>query len=239
MAIIDSYSLFVEYFSQFSFSEESFLNWGLDNILFTDKEKAEKEWENIKEKWYSNKDLWIRNSGRNGQSSKLYTDFYAQLSKTVSFDKTNNDIPAKIIQGVTGYVKYNSKSHDKITSKNAALNILRNYQVSHIWGHTKNPLLFMAPWNICFVPKMFDPFTGHEAKGPLVDKFQKQFKDKAKNIYSDLIADYNDFIEKEVINIGVIDNYLHIVENAYKNGCLTKRTFDDFQKNIKEEFVKI
>lgn len=239
MPITDSYQLFVEYFSKNTFSEDAFINWGLNHIVFADKVTAEKEWENIKNNWHNNTNLWIRNSGRNGQSSKLYTEFYAQFGKDISFDKTNNEMPTKTIQQITKKVKYDKSRHEKSAAQNASLEILRNYQVSHIWGHTKNPLLFVCPWNICFVPKMFDPFTGHEAKGPLVENFQKAFIGKAESIYADLIRDYNDFLEKEVLQTGLIDKYINSVEGDYKIGKITKRTFDDFKRNIKEEFQKL
>lgn len=239
MITTDSYQLFIEHFSKNSFSEDAFINWGLDHIIFADKAKSEKEWETIKQNWTDNKNLIIRNSGRNGQSSKLYTDFYTLLGKTVGFDKTNNEKPTKVIQDITGKVKYNKNRHEKNTPKNESLKVLMNYQVSHIWGHTKNPLLFVCPWNICFVPKMFDPFTGHEAKGPLVEKFKKEFIAKAKTLYADLIHDYNNFIEKEILQTGLISKYIASVEVDCEQGKLTKRTFNDFEKNIKEEFQNL
>ena len=60
---------------------------------------------------------------------------------------------------------------------------------------------------------MFDPFTGHEAKGPLVNKFQKAFIDKAEFLYYDLIRDYNDFLEKE--NIPVVKEPALVENNQY------------------------
>ncbi len=239
MPTTDSYQLFVEYFSENAFSEDAFINWGLNHIIFADKAVAEKEWKKIKNDWHDNTNLWIRNSGRNGQSSKLYTEFYKQFGKDINFDKTNNEIPTKTIQYITQKVKYDKRRHEKSTAKNTSLEILRNYQVSHIWGHTKNPLLFVCPWNICFVPKMFDPFTGHEANGPLVNKFQKAFIDKAKFLYNDLIRDYNDFLEKEILQTDLIDKYINFIEGDCKIGKITQRTFNDFKRNIKEEFQKL
>ena len=239
MSITDSYTLFIDHFSNNTFSEDEFIDWGIDHIIFADKAKAEQEWKTIKQNWYDNKNLYIRDSGRNGQSSKLYTGFYAQFGKNVGFDKTNNEKPTKIIQSITGKIKYDKSKHEKNSPKNASLDILRNYQVSHIWGHTKNALLFTTPWNICFVPKMFDPLTGHEAKGPIVDKFQTAFQVKAKILYKDLINDYNDFLDKEILQTGLIDKYIDLVEAEYIKGKITKRTFNDFKRNIKTEFELI
>ena len=83
---------------------------------------------------------------------------------------------------------------------------------------------------------MFDPFTGHEAKGPLVEKFQLAFIEKAKILYADLINDYNHFINREILQTGLVDQYIHTIESEYKNGKIPKKTFEDFRKNIKEEF---
>ncbi|AET69328.1 hypothetical protein Desor_3879 [Desulfosporosinus orientis DSM 765] len=55
----------------------------------------------------------------------------------VKKDATNSVEPQKIISRLTGY-KRNTN--------------LFNYQVSHIFGKTKNIFLFEAPWNIALVP---------------------------------------------------------------------------------------
>ena len=70
-----------------------------------------------------------------------------------------------------------------------------NYQVSHIWGRTKNIFLFEAPWNVCYTPKIIDPFTGHETKGDLPSDFQKYFIRFAQKKYKKYIEDYNRIIE--------------------------------------------
>ncbi len=231
MPITDSYDLFIEFFSKNTFSEDAFINWGLDHIFFAGKAEAEKAWDNIKQNWRNNENLWIRNSGRNGQSSRLYTDFYAQFGKVIYFDATNNNKPTAAILSALGKVKYRD-SH----SENSPADVVRNYQVSHIWGHTKNPLLFVCPWNICLVPKLFDPFTGHEAKGPLIQKFQKAFIDKAKGIYTDLICDYNYFVEKEIIQTGLINDYIDALQKTYGQ---TDATVNKFIKNIQAEITTI
>ena len=81
----------------------------------------------------------------------MYKDFYANLlgNTHVEKDPTNNAVPHKLIQRTTE-LKRNSD--------------IFNYQVSHIWGHTKNIFMFEAPWNICYTPKIMDPFTGHETQ---------------------------------------------------------------------------
>jgi hypothetical protein len=68
--------------------------------------------------------------------------------------------------------------------------------VSHIFGRTKNPFLFEAPWNIAFVPKIIDPFTGHETKGCWPDEYQELFSKSIRNRYKGFIDDYNSLIKK-------------------------------------------
>lgn len=69
-----------------------------------------------------------------------------------------------------------------------------NYQVSHIWGHTKNVFMFEAPWNVCYTPKIMDPFTGHETKGMWPAEYQKLFIEKVYDLYRPFIEEYNDIL---------------------------------------------
>ena len=65
------------------------------------------------------------------------------------------------------------------------------------------------------------------------------FIDKAKFLYYDLIRDYNDFLEKEILQTDLIDKYINFIEGDCKIGKITQRTFNDFKRNIKEEFQKL
>src|SRR5690606_10277137 len=75
---------------------------------------------------------------------------------------------------------------------------IHNYQVSHIFGRTKNPILFTALWNIAYVPKYLDPFTGHETKGEISDKLRPIFQSKMKEKLNFFIDDYNKFIAEKI-----------------------------------------
>ena len=90
-----------------------------------------------------------------------------------------------------------------------------NYQVSHIWGHTKNVLMFEAPWNICYTPKIIDPFTGHETKGDLPERFQMEFIKFCTKKYQKYIIEYNNLID----SCGI--------EEALKEFCRQNRIEDD------------
>ena len=57
-----------------------------------------------------------------------------------------------------------------------------NYQVSHIFGKTKNIYAFTAPWNFIYLPKIMDPLTGHEAQGYLKERFQFELEKRVVKI---------------------------------------------------------
>ena len=109
-----------------------------------------------------------------------------------------------------------------------------NYQVSHIWGHTKNPFLFECPWNVCFMPKILDPFSGHESTSTDKVIFQERLKNKAVQMYSDLIEDYQRLkkdIEKRIECI--LDKYINTQQN-YQAKTLRK-----FEKDLHNEWADL
>lgn len=130
---------------------------------------------------FSNEKVYIRGAGRDAKGTQIYLDFYKRVFENYNIKKdlTNNLHPQKIIHELTGYQR----------NKN-----LLNYQVSHIFGKTKNPLLFGAPWNIALIPKIIDPFTGHETKGQWPVEYQKKFMSMVKERYDKYIKEYNAII---------------------------------------------
>lgn len=175
---MDSYEQFL---THFNIDRISFLEWGISSIIFPSVDKVALEWEALKGRIFYNQQVYIRGYGRDAHGTKLYIDLYKKLfnNTNVKKDPTNNDTPHKRIQQLTG-LKRNKD--------------LYNYQVSHIWGRTKNIFLFEAPWNICYMPKIMDPFTGHEAKGTWPIEYQKMFYTKAKEIYQPFIDEYNQYL---------------------------------------------
>jgi len=181
--ILDSYEQLFEIFPRSSFYE-----FGLKNIISVDIDKAKESWKNlINNVNKKDNDLYIRNSGRNGTGNKYLLNLYQDIFDIqINFDQTNNDKPSRIIQNLTGYKK----------NKN-----IFNYQVSHVFGNTKNVYCFTAPWNIVFIPKVIDPFTGHEAKGIYVDDFKNKFLAIITNKYRNLIIEYNKIIRSKYSRI--------------------------------------
>ena len=169
----DSYQQFFSIFPK-----KQFFDFGLENIINADQEKASKEWANLVRR-ISQKDteLYIRSSGKNGAGNEILASLYkATFGINIKFDPTNNQKPTIVIQELTGHKKNKT---------------IQNYQVSHVFGRTKNVFCFTAPWNIIFIPKLIDPFTGHEAKGEYVTEFQKLLKGKIAKIFHREISEYN------------------------------------------------
>lgn len=168
--------------------KEQFFEFGIENIISIDIEKAEKEWSSLLDRINGkSSDLFVRSSGRNGAGNDLLKQFYCDLFDIeINIDPTNNQKPRKLMNTLSGYE----------INKN-----IQNYQTSHIFGNTKNVYCFVAPWNIVFIPKIIDPLTGHEAKGDFVKEFQVLFKNSISNKFNHLIDEYNAIIkEKEIIN---------------------------------------
>jgi hypothetical protein len=199
--IIDSYKQFFELFSQ-----DIFFNFGLNNIITIDKNIAKNEWKKLLEKINKKSDdLHVRDFGRRGDGNQRLTKFYDEIfNLRIKFDPTNNSKPTQLLQNLTGYQK----------NKN-----IFNYQVSHVFGNTKNVYCFTAPWNIVFIPKIIDPFTGHESKGDYVNKFQQLFKNKLYETFFEEITEYNKIMDSKKKDI---DSW---VEN-------------NIEKNKQENFIK-
>lgn len=189
MKNLDAYKQFFEICSK-----ETFFDFGLNNIITIDREKTDVLWGKLKADIINkNNNIYIRDSSRRGSGNTNLSKMYKSVfGIDVKYDPTNNSIPTKILQNHTGYRK----------NKN-----IFNYQVSHVFGNTKNIFCFTAPWNIVFIPKLIDPLTGHEAKGDYVIEFQEQFKKyiyeqftKQINEYNELIKEWNPKIEKWINN---------------------------------------
>ena len=124
---------------------------------------------------YSKIDISVRSHGRNGSGSNdLLVILKKVFEKDFKIDSTNNAAPAQILRNA-----FNEEYQD--------------YQISHVFEErTNNPLLFTAPWMICYTPKIIDPFTGHETKG--FPEFKEEFIDWAFRANKVYIDEYNEII---------------------------------------------
>jgi hypothetical protein len=211
---MDSYQKFL---SHFEIDKQALFDWGIEATIFPPIEKVIQEWEALKTRVLTNQPVYIRGYGRDGHGTQLYKDLYRYLfgNEHVEKDPTNNAVPQKCIQRTTG-LKRNTHIY--------------NYQVSHIWGHTKNVFLFEAPWNICYTPKLMDPFTGHETKGSWPEEYQKIFLEKAFELYQPFVADYNNLMRE----LGVHDLICQYI--ASKQGIIPSKDLAQFEKDVRSEF---
>lgn len=215
--VIDSYEQFLDYFG---IDKDIFYSFGLDNTIFAKPKQALSQWETLKDRLLGNQQLAIRGYGRQGKHTDLFFNLYEYLfsNNNIREDSTNNAVPRRNIQIATGH-----RINDS----------LLNFQCSHIFGHTKNPLLFEAVWNICFTPKMFDPLTGHEAKGPWPEEYQKLFIDAAMHRFSKCVEDYNAFVRQHNI-LNRISEFVETLNGQYDDGLLQK-----FRDNALSEWQPI
>ena len=77
----DSYLNFLK---KFKISDNDFIEYGLKDIIFISKDKANIEWEILKKKVYSNQEVYIRGMGRDAASTKYMFEIHSSL-----FDNSN------------------------------------------------------------------------------------------------------------------------------------------------------
>lgn len=214
---LDSYAQFLEYFN---IDKEDFYSFGLENTIFASVAQAEVQWITLKDSLLTNRKMSIRSYGRQGRNSELFKKLYVYLfaNDNIQIDPSNNSAARNNLQRATGH---------RLRAT------LLNYQCSHIFGCTKNPLLFEAVWNICFTPKMFDPLTGHEAKGPWPMEYQLKLRRLVCSRFSSLINDYNTFVEEHSIG-DRIAAFAASIANEYDAELL-----EDFKRDALAEWQQI
>lgn len=213
----DSYQVFLD---AFNIKKDDLYQWGISSTIFPAADVVADEWEKLKERIFTNQTVYIRGYGRDAHGTQLYQDLYKNIfgNGNVKKDPTNNTVPHRHIQQLTG-LRRNVDVY--------------NYQVSHIWGRTKNVFMFEAPWNICYTPKLIDPFTGHETKGDWPSEFQKMFIAAAHNMYKAFIDDYNKLlIDNDIHN--KIALYLQTIKPS-----ISEREFVQFERDVYSEFAPI
>lgn len=215
--MIDSYEKFLTKYV----SKEDFFDFGLSETIYIPVDKVEREWLNLKKRILDNKNVFVRGFGRDAAGTHLFLDFYENIFKhsNIVKDPTNNQQPTKLLESLTGL----KKNKD-----------IRNYQVSHIFGRTKNIFTFTAPWNIVFMPKLLDPFTGHEAKGDMIDEYQKLFQQQSYDKFKSFIDEFNDIIN----NTHLVNKIGDYFEELHDSNTDTKMIFK-FEKAVREEFSPI
>lgn len=220
----DSY---IRFFSEGYITKEQFFEFGLKETIYSPYEKVEREWINLKQKIHNNEEVFIRGFGRDANGTHLFQALYKKLfsNTKVKKDSTNNTEPTKIISALTGYSKSNNSKYE----------LIRNYQVSHIFGRTKNIFAFTAPWNIVYMPKLLDPFTGHEAKGEMIDEYTILFQKQGYKNFSRFIDDFNEIMTNSTFLVR-LETSLNELENdsSFENKDIKK-----LRKAVQNEFMPI
>lgn len=182
----DSYAEFLDYFS---LSEEEFLDYGINRTICGDKALARAEWKKLKSQVFGNKRIFVRGYGRNFAKTRFVFQMINEVFGNThpKRDANGNSKPQRLIELLTGYDRTRWKDRP-------GQEALLNYQVSHVWGRTNNPLCFVSPWNVVLIPKLFDPFTNTDTKGQWAEKFQALLKKRVSEEFADLIGDYNEII---------------------------------------------
>lgn len=213
----DSYARFIK---RFNIKKEEIYEFGLEETILPDIELLDVNWKELKRRLFSNEKVYIRGAGRDAKGTQIYLEFYKRVFENYNIEKdpTNNLQPQKIIRELSGYQR----------NKN-----LFNYQVSHIFGKTKNPILFEAPWNIALVPKIIDPFTGHETKGQWPVEYQEVFMAMVKERYDKYIREYN-----EIIRSLDIESHLEVFKDEIKE-IYNEKQLLQFSRGIEAELSMI
>jgi len=220
----DSY---LRFFSQGYISKNQFFEFGLKETIYSPYEKAEKEWNNLKQRIMNNEEVFIRGFGRDANGTHLFQKLYAMLvgNSNIKKDPTNNAEPTKLIRKLTGYSKTKSTNHE----------LIRNYQISHIFGRTKNIYAFTAPWNIVYMPKMLDPFTGHEAKGEMIEQYTLLFQKQAYQQFGKLIDEFNEI----VTNSSFRSNLKGCLDELGQDLLFDVKDIKKLEQAVKLEFMPI
>lgn len=226
---MDAYEIF---FKEFNINPDSLVEFGIRHTIEIPEEVVKREWDILKERieGYGNQPVYIRGAGRDAKTTELYFGLLKKLFPNGVFvkDPTNNAAPKKLLEQCTGFKRSSTnvvKRYERIT----------NYQVTHIFGRTKNPFTFTAPWNVVYLPKVMDPFTGHESNGGMTERFTSEFQSYFYEKNRRFIEEYNnkmEGIEEEIIK------YISGIDGITVEG-FSANQLERFRNNVRVEFSKI
>lgn len=85
-----------------------------------------------------------------------------------------------------------------------------------------------------YLPKIIDPFTGHEAKGDMVDEYQAIFQQKSYVRFEPLIENYNKLITQPELTDRIAAYLDKLSSNAEE-----EKTVEKFRKELSDELSPI
>lgn len=191
--------------------KELFLKFGIENTMFIHPQKAHADFQNLSNSLnvngitHSNNPIFIRTVATNGKKA-LYKALYTSIFyKNNQYEFTDNECNAAFLD------------HKKAI----------NFKCSHVFERSRNPLAYTAKWNFAFTPQIFDPLTGHEAKGIESALFKILFQGVTYALHNTSINEYNIIMNSHCHAISKFCN------NAIKTNKLKKRGKRYFEKNWK------
>ena len=215
--MIDAYeALIPEYISK-----EEFFRFGLEKTIYIPDQKIKQNWDTLKENIKANKPLFMRGV-KDAVGNQLFYEFYARVLKNqqVKKDPSNSQAPTKMMEDLSGY----KKSKD-----------LRNYQLTSIFGRSKNILCFNAPWNFVYTPNILDPLLSVDARGDLALEYQIFFKEHCYNKFRPFIQEFNEMMTNTHF-LRETDEYIH---NLYDNSMHNIQSVEKFEVSLREEIAPI
>ena len=221
---------YIELFDKIGLTQKRFFEIGIESIIIASHDKLVQQWNELKGNLENNnKKLFVRGYSPDKPKRDAFITLIKYLfpNGNIDIDVRNNTNPTKIIAELTSLKK------DKSAGKN--YEIIQNYQVSHIFGRTKNPYLFNAGWNIAYIPKYLDPFTGHETVGQINSDFKEAFNIFKTKKLKYFIDDYNSIVNNKSFQ----DNLTKSIAELKKNFKMPDKSFNLLSKNAMFEFSPI
>lgn len=219
------------FFQHFKIDFQDIIEFGVElDTIYPKPNEIQAEWKSLIDSVLNNNEVFIRGYGRDAKGTYLYQELFKIIlnNDNIKKDSTNNTKPTQLLQKITGFSKTIKKDNEKKKK-------ISNYQVTHIFGKTKNPFLFTAPWNIVWKSKILDPFTGHESKGENTEEYKIAFIKKSKELYSEFIDEYNTLALK-YFSEDKLEKAFDIMKN---NLDIDKTVFDKFKIDAKNELQPI
>ena len=167
-----------EVIREYGITAERFYEVGIKMCLFAEREAAEEDWRKLRESFMQRKRLPLRMVVHEYWLRRFYYDlFRLELEK----DPDGNQAPNVALCRLLGI------------SKPA------NYTCVHVFGGTNNPLLFNALFNVCYIPAFYAPLTAENRHKmtPLHEGFRRRFMARVHELYGDIIAEYNEFLQEQ------------------------------------------
>ncbi|MDH5465296.1 MAG: hypothetical protein OEW60_06665 [Thiovulaceae bacterium] len=216
--MIDAYeALIPEYLSQ-----EDFIRYGLEKTVYIPDDKVKEGWEDLKKQINSNKKVFMRGV-KDNNITRMFFDYYKDIVKNerIAKDPSNTQNPAKVIEDLSGI----KKSKD-----------LRNYQLTSIFGRSRNIFAFTAPWNIVYIPNLIDPLLSSEANNELSKEFQKAFQKNAYEKFKPYVDEFNKIVTDHHFRQSTDDYFEHLYNN---NRLYPRENTEKFEEIYREDFAPI